>query len=97
MSTTTIKDGGPAFPQGPWEDAEGNVETANPGMTLRDYFAAAALPAFIARLDINAKPTDALKIGAYGHAFTKAFRDAASKEAFAVADAMLAAREAKPQ
>lgn len=42
---TTPKDGGPAFPKQPIYQMPGGVEMMyeQPGMSLRDYFAAAAL------------------------------------------------------
>lgn len=67
MST---KDGGPAFPVG---------GTVNYGMSLRDYFAAAALSGLIpnAAWDYSSGPCNA----------------AAAERCYAIADAMLAARE----
>lgn len=40
-----IKDGGPAFPKphDPWPNAKGTTVASSVGMSLRDYFAAAAL------------------------------------------------------
>jgi len=46
-----MKDGGPAFPQ-IWltNDGQGNQKNVGPGgMTLRDYFAAKAMPKLIER------------------------------------------------
>jgi hypothetical protein len=45
--TNQINDGGPAFPSPPSQHSNGFYSTGN-GMTLRDYFAAAALQGFIA-------------------------------------------------
>lgn len=96
MSTTT-KDGGPAFPQGPWEDAEGNVETANPGMSLRDYFAAAALPALLTRFPPLPTTADPIFLQTFTGELFQKFQKQAVKAAYAAADAMLAAREAKQE
>lgn len=64
-------DGGPAFPvHAAWTD---------PGMTLRDYFAAAALTGYVAHL------------GARGFGAGSYINECAS-EAYDLADAMLAAR-----
>jgi len=66
MNTNT---GGPAFPTGT------GVTPYNPGMTLRDYFAAKAMQAVIARGDDTNRPGMA-------------------EWSYAMADAMLKAREA---
>lgn len=69
MSDTQINDGGPAFPsETEW------------GVTLRDYFAAAALQGNLA-------------VGCYEG---KDAWDKAAKDAYRLADAMLKAREDKP-
>lgn len=70
------KDGGPAFP-------EGNFEHKTSGMTLRDYFAAKALPSIftdycaIARID----------------GWDQDWRQYVALESYEIADAMLKARE----
>jgi hypothetical protein len=72
-----IKDGGPAFPaEGP---SPGQFE--NPGMTLRDYFAAKALAV------VYRKPEDASKLSHEHSVRWAAIR------AYEMADVMLAARE----
>lgn len=71
-----INDGGPAFPAQDWQ-AKGNH---HPGMTLRDYFAAAALEPLV---------TSAIKLD-------HAKWDATVQHAYLIADAMLRAREVKP-
>lgn len=90
------KDGGPAFPIAPVFHSPGlglevwTTATAHPGMSLRDWFAGQALAGWIARgaiTDIRAQlPTgtaeEAIPILASG--------------CYAVADAMLQAREAQP-
>ena len=72
--TPTIDDGGPAFARAAiptnWSDKQN-------GMSLRDYFAAAALTGIIA---------------SYGNTENIASVESSAKEAFARADAMLAAR-----
>ena len=71
-----INDGGPAFPAQDWQ-AKGNH---HPGMTLRDYFAAAALQGLLmATHTIGNCPVDVLY----------------AKHAYNLADAMLKAREVK--
>lgn len=73
-----INDGGPAFPHKRQIRCNGEVVDSEmePGMTLRDYFAAAALQGLMAY---------------YG-----GFCDQDAKAAYAAADAMLKAKEAKP-
>lgn len=68
----------PAFP---FPDAQGPAHGAETGMTLRDYFAAKAVPALLA-LCIN----DTHKRASY--------EQHVAANAYAVADAMLKAREA---
>ena len=74
---SAIKDGGPAFPRN--YDADGHN-----GMTLRDYFAAKALPAYLSHVSDG------------GAAILSRCYAEAAKEAYEIADAMLDAREAKP-
>ena len=69
MTKESINDGGPAYP------TPAGVQH-NDGMTLRDYFAAAALQGLIANGECPTWDDDA-------------------KAAYAAADAMLKAREAK--
>lgn len=74
------KNGGAAFPANP------NNAHCEPGMSLRDYFAAKALPAIIAAyIEANGRC-----IG------TDHFPGNTTAHAYRVADAMLAAREVKP-
>jgi hypothetical protein len=71
-----IKDGGPAFPQ----LAElGDIAYTTNGMTLRDYFAAKAMQAFIARQGYDMDG--------------ETFDDRISRWSYETADAMLKARE----
>jgi len=75
-----IKDGGPAFP------SHGSMgEITGEGMNLRDYFAAKAFPAVLAAyVEANGRciGTDHVAYNCAAHAYR-------------MADAMLAAREAK--
>ena len=84
--TKMINDGGPAFPCEEQIRCNGEVCDIRKftGMTLRDYFAAAALQGNLAGQSID--------VGYYDgeDAWNKAANDA-----YAVADAMLKAREGK--
>lgn len=55
-----IKDGGPAFPTGEKLDPkDGRIEQYMvPGMSLRDYFAAAAMQGLVAQLNGTAMSSD---------------------------------------
>ena len=86
-----IKDGGPAFPEVVTHldysyEADhrfGNTFSYG-GMTLRDYFAAKALPAYLSHVSDG------------GSAILSRCYAEAATEAYEIADAMLKAREAKP-
>ncbi|WP_147400283.1 hypothetical protein [Achromobacter sp. K91] len=80
---TTITHGGPAFPVPlhPGQSYQGHAPCD--GMTLRDFFAAKAMQAFLSG-----------HITHYGHERHWPYAEMAS-EAFDVADAMLAARGAQ--
>lgn len=89
MNPDSLPDGGPAFPCDPFIASEpGHVSVAKrlaEGMTLRDYFATKAMAACIGRV-----PS--------GTGFGMAYPDANLNLAiasYAIADAMLRAREAK--
>lgn len=69
-------DGGPAFPTTP--DCYENMDPAGDGMSLRDYFAAKAMAAFISTM-----PPD-----------SKVYPDKIADGAYDQADAMLARRKA---
>jgi hypothetical protein len=77
---TEIKDGGPAFPQGiEWDKTR--LGEADAGMTLRDYFAAAALSSFAGNETAGALLChDQVRL---------------AKNCYQLADAMLKAREVK--
>lgn len=78
-------DGGPAFPQPLFERSDGVVvEPDTSGMTLRDYFAAKALPEVIRQ----AIAENWAKEGPH-------WREAVARECREYADAMLAARAPK--
>lgn len=76
------EDGGPAFP-GQWWDRDSIGETVCretwAGISMRDYFAAAALTGLCAACDLSGDWTGA--------------QARAAKEAYRLADAMLAARK----
>ena len=78
MSDTNT--GGPAFPVLHWINGESTG--AEDGMTLRDYFAAKALPGLMARNWSNHKGTDEELIALW------------ARSAYGISDAMLKAREA---
>jgi len=72
---SNTNDGGPAFPN-PIERSMRDFGTtdAYPGMSLRDYFAAKAMPGLVFKQNIHIPPKEM------------------AKKAYAIADAMLAAR-----
>lgn len=77
---TTLNDGGLAFPA--LDDSGTGLCLREPGMTLRDYFAAAALPAIVAAyVEANGRcvGTDHIHYNSAAHAYK-------------MADAMLAER-----
>lgn len=78
-----INDGGPAFPNVP-EGAGSRWADWDMGMTLRDYFAAKALP--VVASGSHESGSDFLNVKNYASAAADAYR---------MADAMLAARGAQ--
>ena len=80
-----INDGGPAFPVSTSNEAEGHQDGPNtwqhPGKALRDYFAAKAMQGLLAQSLGTALGSDPILGAQY---------------AYRVADAMLAARNARP-
>lgn len=78
---TTKTDGGPAFPFGQISEVTGQPVNGfyDPGMTLRDYFAAKAMQGYFAT------PYTVHQVDA----------DAVARYCYEMADAMLAARENK--
>ena len=88
-----INDGGPAFPVSTSNEAEGHQDGPNtwqhPGMALRDYFAAKALQG-LACSDTTLWPSGADEADDPPDALFMA------RTAYMIADAMLAARNARP-
>lgn len=80
--TNQINDGGPAFPHKRQIRCNGEVidSEMEPGMTLRDYFAAAALQGLIA---------------SRGSMSTRFLAEDDASYVFEIADAMIKAKEAK--
>ena len=78
--STPIKDGGPAFPSPGLNSATDERQYGRDGMSLRDWLAGQALAAIV--LD-------------HGDS-CDGYRQAVARRAYAIADAMLRAREAKP-
>lgn len=76
--------GGPAFPAGEWQETRnGNsVYVGNEGMSLRDYFAAAALQGWLASFGPQHDHPTSVSLGAKRQA----------QMAYEIADAMLAER-----
>lgn len=88
--TDKIDDGGPAFPQeSKWHTLEDEKIIIGPhvGISMRDYFAAAAMTGLITM--IARQRVKDLADGVQGGRIEAA-------AAYAIADAMLAARKAKP-
>jgi len=88
------KDGGPAFPVTP-TDRSGQCGATEFGMSLRDYFAAAALQGLIAAdsEEMCCKSIDDAGIERERVAYAEQF----AKSAYRYADAMLRERERKPE
>lgn len=86
MSDKQIKDGGPAFP---WDEknCDGSHYHSNPGMTLRDYFAAKAMQSML----LDTKQFAGCGLGEVPLA---AVPDIIAGWSYLMADAMLKAREA---
>lgn len=77
--TDQINTGGAAFPC-----ENSSFADFNEGMTLRDYFAAKAMQGVLARLDVHFRDSDEYIKQVAGEHISKA--------AYAMADAMIAAR-----
>jgi hypothetical protein len=75
-----IEDGGPAFPRDGYVNEYGNLIDLEPGMSLRDWFAGRAVDSVYCELRGVFETEDA-------HV------KAVAAEAYAVADAMIAARK----
>lgn len=89
-----INDGGLAFPV--WElNGKGQPEMTGFGMTLRDYFAAKAMAAFIAEPVPEGESCTAFRWVSQLQMHTQMIGpDIVAHAAYMVADAMLKAREA---
>ncbi len=86
-------DGGPAFPSGELKFDDGDCKTAiHNGMSLRDWFAGQALVGLAADDD---QPMELRKDETADEARRRVWSGVA-KVAYIIADAMIAAREAKP-
>lgn len=85
-------DGGPAFPVPPERINDNNGDKhwcyAHPGMTLRDYFAARVAPTYAQMSDGTTGPCYAAKIKLWSPS-------AVARQAYLVADAMIAERSRK--
>lgn len=85
---STINDGGPAFPVSTSNEAEGHQDGPNtwqhPGMALRDYFAAKAMQGLVSG-----------HFAKYGYE-DYWLRPEIAREAYEIADAMLAACKPSP-
>ena len=79
------KTGGPAFPAPELGAQDFGQPWAYPGMTLRDYFAAKAMPACYAEYFTHANI----------HGFDEGWKMGVALDAYAMADAMLEARGVK--
>jgi len=93
MSDTT---GGPAFPRAgkEWGDKAWTEAMAEDGMTLRDYFAAKVLPSlYLDYVNEQRMEGDRIKIGSPHDPGVSA--ECLARECYAIADAMLAARNYK--
>lgn len=93
--STKPEDGGPAFPSiramERARDGSMTITEKEPGMSLRDWFAGQALAGFLATM-ANPKAVDAV----YDEAaqMGRSFNQQLATDAYARADAMLAARKA---
>lgn len=80
-------DGGPAFPRAAAEHSQGGHYEQD-GMSMRDYFAAQALPALLSELYTASRIAKT--------PYEASVFEAASLAAYETADAMIAARKATP-
>ena len=91
-----INDGGPAFPAQPMHKfPDGAIISLNQGgMTLRDYFAGQALAGVVPGIEHEVDKID--PDSKYYDQSSDQLHQCAAIRAYCYADAMLAAREAKP-
>lgn len=99
--TIEIDDGGPAFPGYEVSSDGETVEVLKlmPGMTLRDWFAGQAMASLIGckKLDlVFCTETGGPEFNGWGGSPFSDATEAAAHMAYRLADAMLAARKAKP-
>jgi hypothetical protein len=80
-----INDGGPAFPVAEDHKVAADLEWTC-GMSLRDYFAAQALPAMVA----------VVSSGTHNPTSDGSIEDAMARDCYRLADAMLRARKVAP-
>lgn len=95
MSDERIDDGGPAFPATfLWEDEESAISATGTqrGMSIRDYFAAAALTGCAASLTTHEREQEAERIA---QRLGMKVSQLIAKACYDYADAMLAARKDK--
>ena len=83
-----IETGGPAFPVQYSNEADGPTVMPHVGMTLRDYFAAKALPEIMREWDMERRGVD-------GSGCFDEHVPLMAEESYRMADAMLKAREVK--
>ena len=97
-------DGGPAFPFGQVSEASGMPINGyhNDGMSLRDYFAAKAMPALtedaiwrMREKSVQKSPERTGMDDAEWDDSRRSWADGIASEAYIIADAMLRAREVK--
>lgn len=87
-----IKDGGPAFPlRADRNDAGGICDPREPGMSMRDYFAAKAMHAELTTCGVPGEACEALVEAARRDGIDPVRKIA--RNAYEIADAMLAERE----
>jgi hypothetical protein len=77
------KDGGPAFPASTWDNEFDKVVDQTNGMTLRDYFAAKAMPQFISLFGLDSRNSD--------------LAEEIARISYRMADALLSEREGGSQ
>lgn len=89
---TAIKNGGPAFPHDN-QELGGMHRIAQPGMSLRDWFAGQALTGLLGPLVCAS--SEAINQAAKVDGFSGTFAEYLAKRAYEQADAMLATREVR--
>lgn len=87
MADTTKDDGGQAFPVSLFPGPMGDLHAGEPGMTLRDYYAAQAMPVVMGTMP----DTGSVK-NADPELLAQAIGATVARWSYAIADAMLAER-----